>query len=74
MQDKLVSYLHGDKEVYLTGRVATPQEGVVQSITMVEIVPINSDLGDMTYAKWVNVVDLLVIKNLEEQEFNDHET
>ena len=71
MQDKLVTYVYGDKEVYLTGRVATPQDGVIQSITMVEIVPIGTEVGDMMYAKWVNVADLLVIKNLEEQEFND---
>jgi len=73
MQDKLVTYVHDGKEVYLTGRIAKSQSTVVRSQAqqMVEIVPVGADLGDKTYAKWVKTTDLLIITNLEDQEFDD---
>lgn len=74
MQDKdIMTYIYDTSEVYLTGRIANPQAGVVKSNLnqMVEIVPVGSDIDDTTYAKWVRLSDLLVITNLNEQEFTD---
>lgn len=73
-QEKLVTYIYDGKEVYLTGRIANPQDGVPRTATiqkMVEIVPLGTTIGDATYAKWVRVAELLVIQNLNEEEFDD---
>ncbi len=73
-QEKLTTYVHDGKEVYLTGRIALPQSDAPRTANiqkMVEIVPLGTVLNDLTYAKWVKVTELLVIHNLEEEDFDD---
>lgn len=72
MQDKPITYVYDGKEVYLTGRVAKPQKTATVSKfpMMVEVVPVGTVEGDTTYSKWVNMKELLIIENLEEQEFD----
>lgn len=72
MQDKLVTYVYDSKEVYLTGRIATPQNGS-KKLTMVEVLPVGVDRNDTTYARWVNMSDLLVVKDLENEDVEDYE-
>ena len=73
MQDKLVTYVYDSKEVYLTGRIAVPQ-GKSKKAMMVEVLPVGADRNDTTYARWVNMNDLLVVKDLENEDVEDYET
>lgn len=73
MQDKLVTYVYDSKEVYLTGRIASPQ-GNSKKATMVEVLPVGADKNDTAYAKWVNINDLLVVKDLENEDIEYYET
>lgn len=73
-QDKIMTYVFDGKEVHLTGRIATPQKNAPKtSQRMVEVVPVGSADGDTTYAKWVKMSELLIIQNLENEEFNETE-
>lgn len=67
MQEKIVTYVYEDREVYLTGRIAKSQRSGMKP-TMVEVVPVGTPPGDKDYAKWVRMVDLLVINNLEDEQ------
>lgn len=75
--DKPITYVYDSKEVYLTGRVANPQKSAprtLQGKNMVEIVPIGTAEGDKTFARWVKMDELFIIEDLDEQDFNEHET
>lgn len=77
MQDKLITYVYDGKEVYLTGRLASPRKDApktIQGVQMVEIVPVGTPEGDKTYARWIKMNELYIIDNLEEQDFDENET
>ena len=67
MTDKIITYVYDDREVMLTGRMATASKGSKRP-TKIEIVPIGSDPNDKTYSRWVNMADLLLITNLEDEQ------
>lgn len=77
MQDEPITYVYDGKEVYLTGRVANPQETaprLLQGKNLVEIVPVGTTEGDKSFARWVKMNELFIIEDLEEQEYDEHET
>lgn len=74
MQEKIVTYVYDSKEVVLTGRIATPQAAKGKKSMMVEIVPLGAEDGDMSFARWVNMEDLYIVKTIEDEEFDDDET
>lgn len=75
MQDKIITYVYEGQEVYLTGRIATPNPNAQKSkaVPMVEVLPKGTDSDDTTYARWVVMDDLLIIRDLEGEDFTDDE-
>lgn len=67
MVDKIITYVYDDREVILTGRMATAPSGS-KLPTKIEIVPVGSDPNDKTYSRWVNMIDLLLVTNLEDEQ------
>lgn len=74
MSDRIITYVYDGKEVYLSGRIATPQSDSKKKVVMVEILPIGAERGDASFARWVNMSDLLVVKDLENEDVENYET
>jgi len=74
MSDRIITYVYDGKEVYLSGRIATPQSDSKKKVVMVEILPIGAERGDTSFARWVNMSDLLVVKDLENEDVENYET
>lgn len=71
MVEEIITYVHDGKEVYLTGRLAEPNPNNNKQVLMVEISPVGTSVGDTSYAKWVKIEDLMVVRNIEDKDFND---
>lgn len=74
MVEERITYVHDGKEVYLTGRLAEPNPNnprTAKNVPMVEIVPVGTKTGDNEYAKWIKIEELMIIRNIEDKDFND---
>lgn len=71
MSEKVVTYVHDGKEVYLTGRIAKPNKLSKNKDVMVEICPSKAPKDDDSYHKWVNIYDLLIIQDMNGEDFDD---
>lgn len=63
MSEQTITYVYEDREVVLTGRLASPNNNPKLS-QLVEIIPVGSDLDDRQYSKWVKLDDLLIVQDL----------
>lgn len=74
MREEIITYVYEDKEVYPTGRIASPNKHRKKpktNKTLIEVVPVGTPIGDRNYSKWVDMEDLLIISNLEDVEIDE---